>query len=99
MTDEETDAGVGRLARRYADIKREIACVQGRIDEAREAAESSSSELRYLHAKDYAKIKARFDAVPWADISGWLEKLVDMGEEKKSLEGYLRDAGLGDLIK
>ena len=76
MTDEETDAGAGRLARRYADTKRKIACVQGRIDEAHEAAESSSQELRYVHAEDYAKIKAKFDAVPWANISGWLEKLV-----------------------
>ena len=48
---------------------------------------------------EYAETKAQFDAVPWSDISDWLEKLAKLGEEKEQLETCLRDAGLGDLIR
>ena len=99
MTEDETDAGAGRLARRYADTRRKIACVRGRVNEVNEAAEKASRQLRYTHAGDYAGIKAQFDAVPWSDISDWLEKLAKLGEEKEQLETCLRDAGLGDLIR
>ena len=98
MTEDETDAGMGRLARRYAETKRRIACVRGRIDEVHEAAEKASRDLRYVQST-VTDTKAQFDAVPWSDIGEWLGKLVKLEEEKGRLEGCLKDAGLGDLIR
>ena len=99
MTEDETDAGTGRLARRYADTRRKIACVRGRVNEVCDAAGKASRDLQCIHTGDYAETKAQFDAVPWSDISDWLEKLAKLGEEKEQLETCLRDAGLGDLIR
>ena len=100
MTEDETDAGMGRLARRYAETKRKIACVRGRIDDVREAAETACRELRFLGTGESAAAKkAEFDAVPWLALSEWLGTLTKLEEEKTRLESCLRDAGLGDLIR
>ena len=99
MTDEETDAGVGRLVKRYADTKKRIACIRSRIQEMDKGAERAGTSLRNMHLGDYEQTKAEFDAVDWSGISDALGKLVELKNEKERIEECLRGAGLEDLIR
>ena len=99
MTDEETDAGAGRLARRYAETKKKITCIRGLVQETEPAAFKAAHSLRSVHVGDYESIKAGFDAVDWEGISKNLTSLVELGRKKAEIEDCLRDTGLGDLIR
>ncbi len=99
MTDEETDAGVGRLVKRYADTKKRIACIRSRTQEMGKDAERARMSLRNMHLGDYEQTKAGFDAVDWSGISDALGKLVELKIEMDRIEECLRGAGLGDLIR
>ena len=57
MTESETDAGVGRLTRRYAETRRRIACITGLLDEAESAAFNAAHSLRKLHRGDIEAIR------------------------------------------
>ena len=48
---------------------------------------------------DYERTKAKFDIVPWAEISSCLGKMVELLKERARIEECLREASLGDLIR
>ena len=98
MTDEETDAGTMRLIRKYVDIKRKKACVGDQLHELKRGAEAAALSLRNMNSGDYEKTRTEFDAVPWAEISSCLGKMVELLKERVRIEGCLREASLGDLI-
>ena len=98
MTDDEADAGLMRLVRKYGDIKKKIVCVGDQIHEMKDGAENASMSLRNMNFANYERTKAKFDAVPWAEISSCLGKMVDLSKERGRIEECLREASLGDMI-
>ncbi len=99
MTEDETDAGVGRLARQYAEIQRQIASVKGFLHEKGAGAETATVSLRNMNFGDYEKTKKAFDAVPWAEISNHLGELAELARERKNIQDCLHQAGLGALVE
>ena len=99
MTDDETDAGLMRLVRKYGDIKKKIVCVHERLHELTGGAEGAAMSLRNMKFGDYEKTKIAFDAVEWAGISNNLGKLVELVRERSRIESGLSDADLGHLIQ
>ena len=99
MTDDEADAGLMRLVRKYGDIKKKIVCVQERIHELKDGAESASMSLGNMNLGDYEKTKTEFDAVDWSGISNALGELLELKIERERIEGCLRDANLEELIR
>ena len=97
MTEDETDAGIGRLARRYAEIQRQIACVKGFLHEKGKGAEGAAMSLRNMNSGNYEKTKKAFDAVPWVEISNHLGELIELSRERKRIQDCLHQAGLGAL--
>lgn len=98
MTEDKTDAGVGRLTRRYAEVQRKIASVNGFLHEKGAGAERAAVSLRNMNFGDYEKTKSEFDAVPWAEISDHLGKLAELARERDRIQDCLRQAGLGTLV-
>ena len=99
MTDDEADAAAMRLIRKYVSIKQKIACVGDHLNDLKDGAENASVSLRNMNVGDYERTKAGFDAVPWAEISSCLGKMVEMSKERARIEECLREASLGDLIR
>ena len=99
MTDNEADAAAMRLVRKYVAIKQKIACMGDRLHELKDGAENASMSLRNMSLGNYERTKADFDAVPWAEISSCLGKMVEISKERVRIEECLREASLGDLIR
>ena len=99
MTDDEADAAAMRLIRKYVAIKQKIACVGDQLHDLKDGAETASVSLRNMNFGDYERAKAKFDAVPWAEISSCLGKMVGLLKERARIEECLREASLGDLIR
>ncbi len=97
MTENDTDADIGRLARRYAEVRRQIASITGFVNEKGAGAEAAAMSLRNMNFGDYEKTKQAFDAVPWAEISTHLGELAELGGERSRIQECLRQAGLGSL--
>ena len=98
MTDEETDAGVGRLVRRYADIKKKVACLTDQIQKHSGAVTQAGSNMK-LNNHLYGSLLSAWDVVDWEALGKNMESLREQVADKERLEGLLNDAGLGGLIK
>ena len=97
MTEEETDAGVGRLARKYAEVKRKLACVKDRLAENREGIGSLHAALKVEPIDGFDWPQKACAAIDWPTIQRDASLLSELGAEKARLEGALQEAGLGNL--
>ena len=98
MTDEETDAGVGRLVRLYADTKKKMACLTDQIQKQSGAVTQVGSNMK-LNSNLYGSLLSAWDVVDWEALGKNMESLREQVAEKERLEGLLSDVGLGGLMK
>ena len=94
MTEDETDAGVGRLARKLTEVKRKLACAKDRLKEFEPAATGLSACFNVRQAPDYEKLQALCRETDWRSLVETANALVTLTEEKTRLEECLREAGV-----
>lgn len=99
MTNEGTDAGVGGLARKYADVKRKLACVKDRLAEHQERVSSLHAALKVEPIDGFDWPKKACSEIHWPAIQRDVSLLSELGAEKARLEDALQEVGLGNLIK
>ncbi len=93
MTDEATNAEIGRLTKQYAETKKTIACLNNSLH-------ADADNLVQL-ANSIKSIGPVFipDGLDLPRVAERLAELSDAMTERSRLEQHLEQAGLGDLIK
>ena len=81
MTDEETDAGVGRLVRRYADTNKKVACLTDRIQKQSGAVTQAGSNMK-LDRRLYGSLLSAWDVVDWEALGKDMESLREQVAER-----------------
>ena len=107
---DDQDVWVGRLVRRYQDNKVTRAKLKDDLNNAGKTllslAEVLDNEVKVggftLHDSETIEVHRNHTHITpnlIGEIHGWLETLKEAREEQARLEGCMREAGLGDLIR
>ena len=99
MTDQEVDAGIGRLATRYSNVNRKIACLKGKLQEAAKPAYDAAILLRCGPGVSAQRLHDQWSQIQTADILTTIQMLQEAETEKAQIEDRLREAGLDNLIR
>jgi len=99
MTDEQEDAGIGRLASRYSAINRRVDCLKNKLKEASQPAYEAAIRLRCGPGFSATQLRDELTRVDWQGVLTTTDALVVSEEEKKQVEACLRRAGLDNLIR
>ena len=92
MTDQEIDAGIGRLTTRYSTVNRKIACLKGKLQEA-------AILLRCGPGFTATRLQDELAEFNPDEIAATAKALIASEDEKAQLEDRLREAGLDNLIR
>ena len=99
MTDDEVNAGVGRMAHDYAETRRKIACLRNRIASHHGAVLTLLTTVGEAQTVGYGALQHACSGVDWDALTADADALAAMGKERERLEHCLREAGLGELVK
>ena len=99
MTENEIDAGIGRLARKYAEINREIACVRHRLSEHGIKFRALADAINMASQGHAGAPQAACAAIDWDVVCGDASRLPELATRREELEGCLREAGLSEVIQ
>ena len=93
MTDEQCDAGIGRLVKQYTEAKKQLAVLENSL----EAVKTTLHNVIHDIQRDPEKV--RLDAyMDRAQLTELLADLQATKQEKIRLEQALRQTGLSDLV-
>ena len=98
MTDDETDAEIGRLTRKYDSINRKMACRQHWLGEHGVLLRAAADAANLATQGRFEKLKAAIEPVDWATFCQTAADLSDLARERGHVEDLLRQAGLERLI-
>ena len=98
MTDDELDAGIGRMVSRYSAVNRKIACLKSRLQEASKPAYDAAIRLRCGPDFSAAALRIDLGRVDWGDLIATADTLAEQEDERARIEACLREAGLDNLI-
>ena len=96
MTDEQCDAGIGRLVKEYAEVKKRIVVLERTQAHVREALQKAATALMTEKGPNNPE---RFEYMDHTELNALLDDLCAMKEEKTQIEQALTHAGLGNLVK
>ena len=99
MTDQEIDAGIGRLTTRYSTVNRKIACLKGKLQEAAKPAYEAAILLRCGPGFTATRLQDELAKFNPDEIAATAKALIASEDEKAQLEDRLREAGLDNLIR
>ena len=98
MTEQETEAAIGRLAMKYDEVNKKIACVRGYLNEHQNKLKDVIGAINLASQGQYEKPSTACAAVDWEGLRRHADMLPNLAEEKSRLEDCLRQAGLERLI-
>ena len=98
MTDEQVEAGIGRLAKKYNEVNEKIACVRMALMEHQKKLRDVVDAINLATQGQYAKPSVTCAEVDWEGLCKHADELPDLADEKTRLEACLQQAGLGRLI-
>ena len=99
MTEDESREGIGGLAQDYADTRRQIACLRHRLSSHHDSVLGLLHAVQEAQTRGYGSVKHACATVAWDELRTDADKLAALGEKRERLEGYLREAALGELIQ
>ena len=93
MTNEEKEAGIGRLVLAYEDVRRKLGCAGHRLDAHQDAVDKLAAAL-IGPARNPGTLRERCAGVDWEGLRADADLLAELTDEMRRLGKHLMDAGL-----
>ena len=99
MTKDETNTEIGRILENYAEVRRKIVCLRHRISSHHDPVLALLQAVQEAQDRGFGSLEHASSQVAWSELREDAARLSELRLEKERLESYLREAGLGEMVK